>query len=793
MVKNKKDDLLQAKPTVPAVKEPSEVTPTEIPEHNETPFDVNMRLREEKNFNTGWLFAPYDYDDGYMVDRSEETFEQVCVPHTNKLLQSYKGEDFQSEIDSYRFVSWYRRHFVLDDAYADKNIYVEFEGVATVADIYVNGEYVGNHKGAYTGFTFDITDYIKTDGSDNVIAVRVDSTKQKGIPPEGGNVDYCLFGGIVRNVKMIVTEKVHIEDITITTPGITEGDSRVHVKTVVENSTGAVKDVVVEAVIKDQAGNVVAKGFKELRLDNGAASSCEIDTEEVKEVKLWSVDDPNLYTVEIKIRDGGIYTDMTVETFGFRWFTFTDTEDESAFYLNGKKLTLRGINRHEQWPWIGRSANDKLQASDADLIKKTGLNAVRCSHYPQSKAFLKRCDEIGLIVLEEAPGWQHIGNDEWKEIYIENIKEMITRDKNHPSIISWGVRVNESFDSHELYEETNRLARTIDPTRPTHGVRRMESYNDSECQEDIFCVNYKYPDIPRKKPFIIGEHSMDWFSGDGCPGATDAKACAFIKSFGDAMNYYYGNKFCAGGFGWSMFDYNNEVNYTKSGHVFYSGLYDIFRYEKPVSYLYRSQKDVEDEPVLYIANYWLKNSPKNVMVFSNCDEVELFVNDRSVGRQAPNTYENIPHPAFTFKNVKYEEGELKAVGYVNGKEVTTHVRNTPKEGYKLVMSSDYNTLIADGSDFTQVIVELVDENGTVLPYDKSKIKIAVSGPGTFIGEEEIELEGGHIGFIVQSKYDLTGVTTCTASLVDDERVQPAEFEIEVKQFDDSNIVPVSER
>lgn len=752
---------------------------------------MDMSIREEKNFNTGWLYAPFDCNSGYMTDLSEETFEPVCIPHANKCLESYKGEDFQGQIDSYRFVSWYRRHFALDSTYANKKIYVVFEGVATIADVYVNGKYVGNHRGAYTGFTFDITDYIKTGGCDNLIAVRVDSTRQTEVPPEGGDVDYCLFGGIVRNVHMIVTEKVRIEDITVMTPKISQGNGQVHVRVLVANGTDGVKDITVETVIKDAAGAVVAVGCREMSLKNGETLVCEIDTEEVKNAKLWSVDEPNLYTAEVRIRCGSTYTDVVSERFGFRWFTFTDREDESAFYLNDERLILTGVNRHEQWPWIGRAVSDRHQASDADLIKKTGLNAVRCSHYPQSSAFLKRCDEIGLLVFEEAPGWQYVGNEDWKDIYKKNIEEMITRDKNHPSIISWGVRVNESFDSHDLYEETNRLARSLDPTRPTHGVRRMESYEDSECQEDIFCVNYKYPEYPRKTPFIITEHSMDWFGGDGCPGATDAKVCAFIKSFGDAMDYYYGNAFCAGGFGWSMFDYNNEVNYTKSGHVFYSGLYDIFRYEKPVSYLYRSQKDVGDEIVLYIANYWQEDSTNDVMVLSNCDEVELFVNGRSVGRLAPNTYKNIPHPAFTFKNIKYEEGQLRAIGYVEGREVAAHVRNTPKEAAKLVIRTEYDTLIADGSDFTQVIVELADKNGTILPYDRSKVRISVSDAGTFIGQEEIELEGGHTGFIVQSKYNRTGIITGRVWLADHDAVLPATFEIEVKAFDESDIVSIS--
>lgn len=241
-----------------------------------------------------------------------------------------------------------------------------------------------------------------------------------------------------------------------------------------------------------------------------------------------------------------------------------------------------------------------------------------------------------------------------------------------------------------------------------------------------------------------------------------------------------------------MFDYNNEVNYTKSGHVFYSGLYDIFRYEKPAAYLYRSQKDMGEETVLYIANYWQEDSTNDVMVLSNCDEVELFVNGRSMGRLAPNTYANIPHPAFVFNDVKYEEGELKAVGYVGSREVAVHKRNTPKAAAELIISEEYSTLIADGSDFTQVIVELVDENGTRLPYDKSKVKISVSGVGTLIGQEETELEGGHIGFIVQSKYNRTGMITGKVWLVDQDAVLPVTFQIEVKAFDNSNIVPMPE-
>ncbi len=745
------------------------------------------------NFNTDWLYSPYDYANGYEVGLNEDSFEAVCIPHANKILDEYKGNDFQAQIDSYRFISWYRRHFKLDPAYADKKIYVEFEGVATVADVYINGKLAGTHKGAYTGFVYDITDYVNADGSDNVIAVRVDSTKHSDIPPEGGNVDYCLFGGIVRNVNMIAAEKIHISDVTITTPSIRDGDSSTNFDVVIdasmpeENHTG--KDSAeVETLIKAADGTLVASACQALSLKNGE-NKVTITANDA-DVKLWSISEPNLYTAEIRIKSEGECLDSFSVKFGYRWFEFAVTASESAFYLNGEKLVIRGINRHEQWPWLGRAANDKLQAADADLIKDTGLNAVRCSHYPQSRAFLDRCDEIGLLVIEEAPGWQHIGGADWQEIYLENLVEMVTRDKNHPSIISWGVRVNESFDDHVLYEKSNKLVKGLDPTRPTHASRRMETYEDSECQEDIYAVNYTYPVKVHTTPFIITEHSMDWFHGNGFPGADSGKAATFIQSFAEPMNYYYNNKWCSGGFGWSMFDYNNEVNYTNTGNVFYSGIYDIFRYEKPAAYLYRSQKNPSEEIVLYIAHYWAEDHNREVMVLSNCDEVELFVNGKSIGKNKPDAYTELPHPVYLFKNVTFEEGEIKAVGYIGGKKVKTHTRFTPKNASRMVVTPDYTELAADGSDITNVMVELKDENGTLLPYDTSKVTIETEGPGKFIGQQEIALEGGHIAFMVQSLYKQTGTIKCRVKL--SEGSIAGECTIEAVVMDDSSCVPASE-
>ncbi len=715
--------------------------------------------RKVINFNTGWRYSPHDDAAAQMPLFDDSSFKTVTLPHANKVLEKHKGDDFQEQIESYRFVSWYRRHFTVPEDCCGMRVIVGFQGVATVAEVYVNGVRAGIHKGAYTGFSFDITDKIRFGNEDNVIAVRVDSSRQEEIPPEGGDVDYCLFGGIIRGVTLTIVNSMYIEDIFLTTPGLAEGSSSVNCSATLQNTTGAAEEAEVRFSVCDAQGNEVAASESiRITVPAGEKIKLEAQTPEIGCPYLWSVDTPYLYTAKLLLLKQEEAIDMLETKIGLRWFEFT----EKGFYLNGEKVKLRGVNRHEQWPWQGRAVPGKLQVRDANMIKETGFNAVRCSHYPQAPEFLSRCDEIGLIVFEEAPGWQHIGGEAWQEIYKTNVKEMILRDRNHPSIVTWGVRVNESRDNHDFVTASAAIAKELDSSRPTHGVRQGDDYERSEKIEDLYTVNYRYPEIPRFTPYIITEHSGDW-GGDGYPWAREDAAARFTRSFGEALDYYYGNEFCAGGFAWSMFDYNNEVNYMHTGHVFYSGLYDLWRLDKPASYLYRSQKAPDDEIVLYIAGYWTEESPSEVEIYSNCDEVELFVNGKSQGRRSPGRYTNIPHPAFLFEGLVFEPGELEAVGYIGGKEAARAVRRTPGAPARLAVTPDYDTLLADGADMTCVTAELLDKDGTRLPYADHEVKISVSGPAELIGESPVSLEGGRIGFIVKSKAHRTGSILCTVT------------------------------
>lgn len=258
-------------------------------------FDVNQSLaagtkklsgRETLNFNTGWLYSSENYANGEVVGLDESEFESVCVPHANKILDTHKGDDFPEAIASYRFISWYRRHFVLPQKYEGKRILVDFEGVATIADVYVNGKLVGTHEGAYTGFTVDITNAVYTDGRDNVLAVRVNSEKQAQIPPEGGVVDYCLFGGIVRDVTMTIANPVYVERTFTTTPDIENGNAIVHNAVDIISKENVNDNYTVEMKVIDKELNVAASVSKNFTVKGKGTQTVELETEAIADYHL---------------------------------------------------------------------------------------------------------------------------------------------------------------------------------------------------------------------------------------------------------------------------------------------------------------------------------------------------------------------------------------------------------------------------------------------------------------------------------------------------------------------------
>ena len=580
------------------------------------------------DINNGWLWAEEFNEEMVKPSYEEGGMESVRIPHTVKVTPlNY----FDAHV--YQMVSCYRKTIDVPAEWKDKKVFITFDAVAHEAEVFVNGVSVAKHSCGYTAFTADLSDYLKF-GEKNVIAVKCDSRESLNVPPFGFVIDYMTYGGIYREVHLDVKEKDHIKDVFVSAGA----DKMVTVKTDIEGEGELV------CVINDAAsGEVVFAG------------PCEKDAKiKVEEAELWTLDDPKLYELTMTLRNGGREDTFTVR-FGFRDAVFkTD-----GFYLNGVKIKLRGLNRHQCWPYVGYAMPKSMQRMDADILKnELGLNAVRTSHYPQSHHFIDRCDEIGLLVFTEIPGWQNIGDEAWKEQAVINTREMVTQYRNHPSIILWGVRINESVDCDELYVRTNKEAHDLDPTRQTSGVRYLKK---SSLLEDVYafndfshngktagCEQKKNVTSDMNKPYFISEYNGHMFPTKAFDSELHRQEHALRHC--NVLDSVMGNEDILGSFGWCMFDYNTHKDFGSGDRVCYHGVTDMFRNPKLAAYAYASQnKDIE--PVLEISSSMdIGEHPAGnrgeVYIFSNCDSVRMYKNDVFIKEytREDSSYKNLISP-----------------------------------------------------------------------------------------------------------------------------------------------------
>ena len=732
-----------------------------------TAFAAESSTRKTVNLDTGWLYIDNDNAEYATKTADENAFEHVCIPHANVITK----HAYQSE-KTFQIVSWYRRHIAFPAEYSNKKIFLEFEAVATVAEVYVNGVNVGGHQGAYTPFTLDITDNVSF-GADNVIAVKVDARAQKNVPPEGSTIDFMVYGGIVRHVRMIVTEPLHIEWVFVSTENPSQSapsSPEVNVLARVTNSSSSNTTCSVLTTVFDNENTVVAMAEKAQDVPAGESHEFSMATSALSNAHLWHIDDPYLYTVKTSVLAGAVAVDEYVTRMGIR--SLTMNKNDGKCYLNGEAIKLRGLNRHETYPYIGRAASKRLQRQDADILKyELGCNIVRTSHYPQAPDFFDRCDEIGLLVLEEIPGWMYIGNVQWCELQKQVLKDMIIRDRNHPSILTFGVRINESADNNSFYQEMNDIAHELDPTRLTCGVRRGNSDPATSFLEDIWTQNFVVPSSSAPNmPVITTEFCGHNLNPQAHSWDTDKIQISQITngSYGHAMGHdrSYRQSNWGGLLGWCAFDYasphGNATTKEDGRYVSPHGVADIFRLPKLAAWFYQSQRNPElYGAMVHICNFWKSGSPADVLVVSNCEEVELFQDGKSLGKKdGGNLYTSLPHPLYSW-NVSFSPGELKAVGYSNGEEAATHVVNTPGAPSDVTIAADTTTLYT-GGDMTRVVVSIVDEYGQVLRDRDDAVTLSATGAGTFIGEESVKLEGGQMAFYVKTYAHETGTIICNA-------------------------------
>ncbi len=573
-------------------------------------------------FNNDWLFTE-SFDDGF------ENAVQVRLPHTAKEIP-YNYQDSTA----YQMLCGYKKLFFAPEDWADKCVLLRFDGAAHEATVYCNGKQVAHHACGYTAFTADITKQLMY-GAENTVTVKLDTREGLNIPPFGFVIDYLCYGGLYREVTLQVKSKAYIKQVLIENTSL-DGIS-VSIDTSVELESGKLVTEVLDA-----SGKVVASAL---------GNSFDIN---VPNAQHWTLDNPYLYTMRARITDGKAVYDEKVLRFGLRTVRF----ENDGFYLNGEKIKLRGLNRHQSYAYVGYAMPASMQRLDAEILKyELGVNAVRTSHYPQSHHFVDRCDELGILVFTEIPGWQHIGDDAWKKQAVENTREMVSQYMHHPSIMLWGVRINESQDNDKLYLQTNKAAHELDRSRQTSGVRCIEK---SHLLEDVYAYNdfshsgnnsglKPKASVTSKKnrPYFVSECNGHMFPTKQFDDERHRLSHALRHTA--VLDSMYADDEICGVFPWCMFDYNTHKDFGSGDGICYHGVLDMFRNPKIAAAVYTSQND--DIPCCTVSSTMdIGEHPAcdlgSVYVFTNAESVKLYKNDLLVDEFYParDKYPAMPHP-----------------------------------------------------------------------------------------------------------------------------------------------------
>lgn len=566
----------------------------------------------------------------------------VRLPHTCKEVPMHYMKE-----DSCQMICGYRRIIDIPETWKGRRIFLQFDGAAHVADVYVNGEQLMTHKGGYTAFRVEVTDKLRY-GTGNRIVIRLNTREDQNVPPFGHVIDYMTYGGLYREAWLLIGAQSYVEDVFVQTPDM----SHALVEVTISQSDSS---HMLELVVADQQQAVVS--HTSLNIAGEVIKQCKIS---VSNIQQWSPESPYLYTLMATLKNqAGEVLDEHRVNFGFRQALFQG----DGFYLNGQKYKIRGLNRHQSYPYVGYAMPASMQVEDARILKEElHVNAVRTSHYPQSQHFLDACDRLGLLVFTEVPGWQHIKDDpEWQAIVCDHVQEMVIQYRNHPSIILWGVRINESQDNDPLYMKTNKIARDLDPSRQTSGVRFLWR---SHLLEDVYAFNdFSHTGkngalLPRwlispnrKKSYLISEFNGHMFPTKTTDDATHRLSHA--TRYANVLNEVYKREDIAGSFGWCMFDYQTHGDFGSGDRICYHGVMDMFRNPKLAAKVYASFS--ETTPVLEVASdMHIGDYPGGAVgenyIYTNADQVRLYKNDVMIREFQPENkkYRYLPHPPIEF-------------------------------------------------------------------------------------------------------------------------------------------------
>jgi beta-galactosidase len=714
-----------------------------------------VRVRQHTvPFNPGWLFGPATTG-STQPEFDDSGLETVTLPHN---VTPLSWRDWDSRAWEKTWV--YRKHFATPDQAEGMRVFLDVEAALTSFTPVLNGQTLPGHVGGYLPFSVELTGYLAD--RDNVLAVTLDSGFNFDVPPNRPapsnprSVDYWQPGGIYRDVKLRIVPQVFISDVFAKPVNVlTAADREVQVQCTLDAAVVPGGSLAVAVELLDGTQLVSATSMPVTISQTGPVTVTGT-LSGLAGLTLWDIDHPKLYTVRATLQADGTAVHDHQVWIGFREATFTP----DGFFLNGSRVKLFGVNRHQFFPFAGGAMSARTQRRDVEIMRQDlNCNVVRCAHYPQSQDFYTACDELGLMVWDEIPGWGYLGGAAWHQAAYRDVQNMIVRSRNHPSVIVWGAMPNEAGDHLSEYTQYHELARSLDDSRPTGGdswttdasfvfdVFSTHDYSSRTGPDGLRSATLGPPVDAAGKPYVIGE-TIGTLSGPALAyrrtspqqlqqGLATAHAAVHDASFAD-------DRHC-GVMAWAGFDYLSDATGNCFGGVKYVGVVDLFRSLKPGAAIYQSQLDPAVRPVIQPAFYWDfgPDYPVTIlpaaMICSNLDRLEVYVGGAHFATVTPDTanYGHLPYPP-SFADFSSVDGaalpELRIDGYLGGVQVASRSFSADSFRDRLAVTADHAELIADGSDETRVEFRAVDAYGNQRPYVRGDVRLSVTGPGVLIGD-----------------------------------------------------------
>ncbi|MDR1022266.1 MAG: glycoside hydrolase family 2 [Prevotellaceae bacterium] len=760
-------------------------------------YELSGSGRETYSFNAGWRYFKGDAADAAQADFNDESWEVVCLPHTVELApaEASGGRTYQG-------VAWYRKHFTLGKDLEGKKVSLYFEAVMGRCKVYVNGKPVREHLGGYLPFCIDLTGLGVAAGERCVVAVMADNSNDKTYPPGKPQyaLDFTYHGGIYRDVYLAATSPLHITDpnhadrvagggVFVQYGDVTRRQAAVSVATDVVNEDSRPQRFTVETLLRDENGAVAAKAATTISLKAGEQRQVR-QAISLKNPRLWLPEAPYLYSLQSSIVAGGKAVDGVVTRVGVRK---VEMRGRDGLYINGEPYAekLIGVNRHQDYAYVGNAMPNSQHWRDAKKLKEAGVNVIRVAHYPQDPSFMDACDELGMFVIVATPGWQFWpkGDTVFPQRVYADIRSMVRRDRNHPCLLMWEPILNETQFPLDFSLKALQAVREEQP-----GCFSAADLKSSGVR-DNYDVIYGWPKDTAEtdKPVFtreFGDNPDDWYAHNAIHRASRSwgerpqvlQALHLAKSYGEMCG---APRQFLGGAMWHSFDHQRGYH----PDPFWGGFMDAFRQPKYSYYAYKSQ---QKEPMVFIAHEITPFSDADVTVFAGgCDSVRLIRYGRDTLTQKVERHPNggIPNPPVVFRDAynfydmrlipyvrkKWEEVYFIAEGIAGGKVVAREKKMPSRRSTRLQLRLDNEgqPLTADGADFIPVIAEVIDDLGNVRRLAKEDILFSVEGEGEIIGGSSIganprAVEFGSAPVLVRSTLTPGKITLTARALLEGE-------------------------